>query len=51
MARFPDSRLSAPFAVFPDELLSSDFPGETRDTRRALAAYSGGTVWAFHPLL
>jgi hypothetical protein len=50
VTRFPDSRISAPFTVFPDTR-SSDCPSTTSSgVVKVLPAYSGGTVWAFHPL-
>src|SRR5262245_51489496 len=42
MARFPDSRIVAASRL-PGRLVPSDVVG------LPLAAYSGGTVWAFHP--
>ena len=51
MARFPDSRISAP-SPSSQTTASSDCPEDShpRDVVKALPAYSGGTVWAFHPL-
>ena len=49
MARFPDLRIERAFTVFPGE--SSDgLEPDDEPVRSALPAYSGGTVWAFHPL-
>ena len=47
MARFPDSRIVRGFAVFPDGAVT---PPSDIGWRTPLAAYSGGTVWALHPL-
>ena len=57
MARFPDLRISATRAVFPEPACKTagspvTFRGNgsrCRSVAALLAAYSGGTVWAFHP--
>ena len=53
MARFPDSRITAARRVFPSAFACAA-RGVRRDSdirsTRSLAAYSGGTVWASHPL-
>ena len=51
MARFPDSRISAR-SPSSQTTMSSDCPEDShlRDGVKALPAYSGGTVWVFHPL-
>ena len=54
MARFPDSRIAAARRAFPSAFARRIGVARSRDSdirsTRSLAAYSGGTVWASHPL-
>ena len=53
--RFPDSRRESASRTFPSVQLSGgttarDEEPTDQGTRRSVTAYSGGTVWASHPL-
>ena len=55
MIRFPDSRINAAFHVFPGwnpvTAVRTEDSNQGPGTGEApLPVYSGGTVWAFHPL-
>lgn len=52
MTRYPDSRIAAEQSRLPmphDDTVAR-FSGVNSPRDRSLPAYSGGTVWVFHPL-